>query len=68
MLAGLWYYASRAQFLYAQRFAVFEGRTGRMVAWGTLLVAPRAPGATVGGMDVVPNLPLGLAETSGEEF
>lgn len=63
VLAGLWYYASRAQFLYAQRFGVFEGRTGRMVAWGTLLVAPGAPGMAE-GMDAVSNLPSGLAKTS----
>lgn len=65
VLAGLWFYASRAPFLYAQRFGVFEGRTGRMVAWGTLLVAPRAPGTmTAGRMDVVSNFPSGSAETS----
>ena len=58
VLAGLWYFISREQLLYAQRYGVFEGRTGRMVAWGTLLTGSMAPDV-LGGMTVS----LGLAET-----
>ena len=63
VLAGLWYFISREKLLYAQRYGVFEGRTGRMVAWGTLLTGSMATDV-LGDMDVDPAVPLGLAEIS----
>ena len=63
VLTGLWYYASRDQLLYVQRYGVFESRTGRMVAWGKLLTAPSAPGIS-GGMDMVSTLSSALANNA----
>lgn len=62
VLAGLWIYISRENLLYVQRYGVFDIRTQRMVAWGSLVIVPPAPGTSV-GVDMV-NLPSGLAETS----
>lgn len=63
VLAGLWYYASREQLLYAQRYGVFNVGTGTMVAWGTLVATAPAPGVSA-VLDMVSTLPSGLAEAS----
>ena len=66
VLAGLWVYTSRQKLLYVQRYGVFEGGTGRMVAWGTLLTPRLGNEISVGDMDVDVDsrgLDLGLTET-----
>lgn len=63
VLAGLWYYTSRQELLYVQRYGVFEGRTMRMVAWGRLQTRPPAPEMRE-GMEMVSTLPSGVRETS----
>ena len=63
VLAGLWYYISRENLLYVQQYGVFDSRTGRMVASGTLLLVSPEPN-TSGEMDMVSTPSSGLAETS----
>ena len=62
VLAGLWFYISRENLYYVQRYGVFDARTERMIAWGSLVISPPAPRTSV-GLDLV-TLPSGSAETS----
>ena len=63
VLAGLWYYTSREKLLYVQRYGVFDSRTGKMVAWGTLITTSPAPEMSGGG-DMGLMVPSEMAETS----
>lgn len=51
VLAALWYYTSREKLLYVQRYGVFDSRTGKMVAWGTL-ITPSHAREMLGGEDM----------------
>ena len=62
VVAGLWIYISREDLFYVQRYGVFDSRTERMIAWGSLAIVPPAPRTSV-GMEMV-TLPSGIAETS----